>query len=119
MKVVFGILALLVSLSASAATINDGSYNAEKKAIELSVSYGGGCKEHTFKLDIGPCMETNPVMCHEIQLLEDANGDACEAYVTKTIYLPLSEVGLSDSYYAGAMLVIHGDQGSQVEITLP
>lgn len=103
----------------SMVTIQDGIYNDETKAIELDVQYSGGCKEHTFHLEIGSCAESYPVQCNNIQLIDETEGDHCRAILNKKVILTLKDTGLNNGYYNGASLVIHGSDGSNVRITLP
>lgn len=114
------IASLLIPTSQlSAATIKAGKFNAEKKAIELDVVYGGGCSEHKFTLDIGACQETFPVGCHSVKLVDLTKNDFCEAIISRKILLPLADVGLNQPYFDRAALTIHGDDNSKVAITLP
>ncbi len=116
----FLILAItLVSASAQAAKVVSGKFNEQKQAIELEVAYGGGCKEHKFSLDVGSCLESYPVQCVEVKLVDHTVGDNCEAYIHRVIELPLNEQGLDDPYYNGAALKIHGDANSEVFVRLP
>lgn len=108
----------LFSVSASAAEIRGGRVDAERGVIRLDVGYSGGCREHTFKLRLEECQESAPVSCFAT-LVENANGDGCEAYITRTIELSLRSQGLSDSYFAGGSLQIKGDGGTSVVVYLP
>lgn len=111
-------VASLMALSAQAAVINSGSYNAKTKSIDLNVSYGGGCQPHTFTLKMGTCLETFPVRC-DVKLVEDFHGDVCEAFITEDISLPVASTPLADTYFNGASLIITGDNKSSVNIQLP
>jgi len=124
MKSVLLALAALTSVSVFAAEIKGGRFNYEKNAIELDIAHGGRCGKHSFSLRIGSVLESYPVQCPEVQLIEDTNDDQCDAWVEETIFFPLESVGLNDSYYSGARLTIHGDaihgdEQSKVSITLP
>lgn len=119
MRIIILSAALLVSFSTNAAEIRGGRFIEAKNVIELDVIYSGGCKQHSFSLDIGSCMESNPVQCAEVQLVDHTVGDYCEALIRKTIEISLSSAGLDDSYYNGASLTINGDRNSSVNLRLP
>jgi hypothetical protein len=104
--------------SARAAQIREGSYDAGKRAIVLTVYYGGGCKEHDFSLKTQGCRETMPVQC-TVELLENAHGDRCRAWIKKTLEFPLKAAGLDDPYYSDASLSIGGDNDTRVHVKLP
>jgi hypothetical protein len=118
MKSLLVLCAAVMSTNAFAAEVQSAKYNAAKKAIELVVSYGGGCKEHKFKLDMGACQESSPVSC-EANLVDLTQGDFCEAYLTKTVLITLKEAGLNNSYYSGASITIKGDGDTESTLTLP
>jgi hypothetical protein len=101
----------LVSTSAFAAEIRGGRYDEARQVIQLDVSYGGGCEEHTFRVDLGMCLESLPMQC-EARLVERANGDMCEAYIHRTIEIPVSETNL----YGTAYLTIKGDRDTSVTL---
>ena len=46
----------------------------------VPVQYGGGCAEHTFALRSDLDADSATVWLHH-----DANGDACEAFITETV----------------------------------
>lgn len=69
-------------------TIN--SVELEEDILKLSVSYGGGCKEHEFALIItNNFMESNPVQIN-VLLSHNANDDLCEAYLTEELLFDLT-----------------------------
>lgn len=119
MKTLTLVLVTMISMSASAAKILDGSFNSKTQSIDLDVAYGGGCEVHTFTLDIGACQESFPVRCPNVQLIEDKHGDNCKAYIQETISISLEEAGIDGPYYTGATFTIHGDINSRVTIVLP
>ena len=97
--------------------IEDGRFNPSTNSIELDVQYGGGCKEHIFKLKMGTCRESYPVQC-DAQLIDLVTDDFCDAIVMKTVSINLHDAGLDDGYYDGALLEIHSAGNSNVLITL-
>ncbi len=69
-------------------TFHVDSLQIKNDCLELTVSYGGGCKNHYFQLTILPTMgPLNTLMlCHE------ANKDLCEAWITKKVSFSLKEL---------------------------
>ncbi len=109
MKFIAMVLALS-SLSSFAATVHSAKLDASKKNILVDVSYGGGCKKHTFSLKLVTCQETYPVTCIA-NLVEKVEGgfDACEAIISETVTLELAKYRLDEAYYARGTLIILGD----------
>lgn len=72
----------------------DSAY-VENDWLMMQVSYGGGCREHEFHLWRLPpnALDPPPV---ELALSHNANGDMCEAYLTRWLVfslVPLREPG--------------------------
>lgn len=116
---------VLSSFTAQAAEVLSATLDAAGKNILVDVSYGGGCKKHTFSLKVGGCLESMPVQCTAI-LVETIEGgvDFCEAIIHTTAKINLKKAGLSGSYYKKASLKIVGDKNfrgetSQATVTLP
>lgn len=63
--------------------------------ITLSISYGGGCEEHSFSLYMSPAtfFESYPAQAN-LYLRHDSNGDACEALISEDISFNLRPVAL-------------------------
>ena len=61
--------------------------------ITLNVTYSGGCKEHCFSLYMSPAsfLESSPVQAN-LYLRHNSNGDACEAFINKTVSFNLRPV---------------------------
>jgi hypothetical protein len=61
--------------------------------ITLNVTYSGGCKEHCFSLYMSPAsfLESSPVQAN-LYLRHNSNGDACEAFINKTISFDLRPI---------------------------
>jgi hypothetical protein len=108
----------ILSATSFGATIKDARLNKEKKSIEIDVAYGGGCEKHSFKLDVGSCLESFPVQC-SAKLKHNSNGDSCEAYIHQTLSFSLEELGLDEEYYESASLTIYGSGDSKASIRLP
>jgi hypothetical protein len=111
---------MLVGSIANAASINSGQYNSETQKVELSVSYGGGCSEHYFELQlVSGCRESFPVQC-DLELVHTTDEpDMCEAYITQDLELDLPEVMLTDSYFERAFITIKGAGDTSVSFQLP
>ncbi len=77
----------------------------------IIASFGGGCRDHTFELFMSPAafMESEPVQAG-LYLRHEANGDACDALITRTLKFDLSPIG---EYYLQAY---HG--GGQIRLNL-
>ncbi|MGB3543010.1 hypothetical protein [Rubrivirga sp.] len=56
-----------------------GSVALEGDDLEVTVRYSGGCEEHSFQTRTRPADGFT-----EVWLTHDANGDACEAFITTT-----------------------------------
>jgi hypothetical protein len=110
MKFIALVLAF-TSFSAFSATVNSAKLDANKENIVVNVTYGGGCKNHTFTLKVGGCMETYPVRC-SAELVEKIEGgfDMCEALINKDVVINLAKYRLDESYYARGSLTITGDK---------
>lgn len=64
--------------------------------LSMQVSYAGGCGAHTFQLCWnGVFLESDPVQVN-VGLIHDAQGDSCEAVLTRSLDFDLSL--LSSSY---------------------
>ncbi|CAF2840377.1 unnamed protein product [Rotaria sp. Silwood2] len=99
--------------------IQDGRYNAQTKAIEININYGGGCAEHKFQLKIGSCLDDfYPVQC-DAKLIDLTTNDFCEAFIHRKVSISLRESGLDNGYYTGASIQIQGAGGSKATIYLP
>lgn len=88
-------------------------------SLELAVTFGGGCRDHTFiLLSDGAWMESYPVQV-AVKLAHDANGDNCKALLSRVLRFDLSplKAAYAASYQAtsGIMkLNIRGTTASPV-----
>lgn len=88
-------------------------------SLELAVTFGGGCGDHTFiLLSDGAWMESYPVQV-AVKLAHDANGDNCKALLSRVLRFDLSplKAAYATSYQAtsGIMkLNIRGTAASPV-----
>ena len=98
------------SLSSFAATVHSAKLDAARKNILVDVSYGGGCKKHTFSLDLKGCAETYPVKCQANLVHKTIGGlDMCEAIIGETVTINLAKYRLDEAYYTRGSLTIKGD----------
>lgn len=100
-------------------TVNSARYNSATQSIEVDISYGGGCEEHKFELQIGGCLESMPVQCSATVVDVSKKPDFCEAYLSQTVSFKLSDYGLNDDYFQGASFSIRGAGDSKAYIRLP
>ncbi len=110
---VLSALITLVATQTFAATVRGARIDASKKVILVDVTYGGGCGKHDFSLEVGGCMETNPVRCSA--KLVHKTQDFCEALISNTVAISLSEYKLDDRYYSKGSLTITGDHDWQTK----
>jgi hypothetical protein len=116
------LLVALVGFAASASALEIlgakvlGS--GQQAVLEMDVTYGGGCKEHSFELQLQGCFETFPVKC-EANLVDLTVDDFCEALISKTVTFTLRELGLLDSYFERGSLKISAPSGQPVTVRLP
>lgn len=108
------------SMAASAAEVSSAKFDPVTNDLTVEVSYGGGCKQHNFKLDrSGGCLESNPVQC-TMKIVETvvAGPDLCEALIRKTLLFKAEETGLDDSYFDGAFIKIKGSNNSVASVVI-
>ncbi|WP_159517889.1 hypothetical protein [Sunxiuqinia indica] len=83
------------SLRNDPVSINDVVIEGDK--LIISLSYSGGCAEHEFNLArIHPSCGTPPLPPPTFQLKHNANGDACEAWITDTLAFNISRLQASE-----------------------
>lgn len=88
-------------------------------SLELSVSYGGGCRDHWFALLAnGAWMESYPVQTG-IRLAHDAKGDGCKALLTRTLRFDLEplKAAYASSYQAATGIIRLNLAGATASIT--
>jgi hypothetical protein len=79
--------------------------------LELNLSYAGGCARHVVTLVVSEVfLESDPVQL-PVSLAHDANGDACEAWLTEDYEFDLTP--LRDAYRRG-----YGDGAGRVVLLL-
>lgn len=105
--------------NAKPADVQSARFDSSTDAIVMDVVYGGGCKEHKFRLKINKCFETMPVQCEAI-VVDDTHDDYCEAIKSARVSVSRAEAGLRDDYFKGAAITIIGAKaGKKFSIVLP
>jgi hypothetical protein len=75
--------------------LNGASLDGDE--LTLQVTYGGGCRDHDFKLYMQPVFaESNPVRAN-LYLSHNANGDVCEALITEDLTYDIRKI--AELYY--------------------
>ena len=86
-------------------------------SLELSVQFGGGCRDHEFGLVTnGVFAESYPVQTW-VRLAHDANGDMCKALLSRVLRFdlsPLKAVYNSGYQATTGIMVIHVASGISV-----
>jgi hypothetical protein len=88
-------------------------------SLELSVSFGGGCREHAFALlSDGAWMESYPVQLG-VRLAHDAKGDVCKALLSRVLRFDLSPLraAYNDSYHAASGIIRLNVRGAPASAT--
>ena len=67
------------------------SASIQNDILELQVQYGGGCKEHFFKLIISEGIEKSNPPQTTFFLSHNANGDSCEALISEDLRFNIIE----------------------------
>lgn len=66
--------------------------------LEITVSYGGGCKLHKFDVVWDGIVYTNDPCNMNLILVHNGNNDSCEALITETIIVNLKELLGNNEY---------------------
>ncbi|MBC8005840.1 MAG: hypothetical protein H7X84_10235 [Verrucomicrobia bacterium] len=71
--------------------VNVSAVNIEGDCLRLTLQYSGGCKEHEVNLVLViPECGTPPLPPPAFRISHDANGDMCEAWLTKVYSFDIS-----------------------------
>lgn len=85
--------------------VNDVTLN--KNILSMSVSYGGGCKDHIIDLiAYSGIMKSNPPQMNLV-LSHNANNDMCEAYITRKMQFDLTNVKNYLGSQVGGKVILH------------
>ena len=82
-------------------------HQLEGALLRLDVRYSGGCEEHSFHVCWGGILSPSDPPQIPIEVNHYNNGDSCEALITESLYIDLSEI---DQVATG---------GADVSIVLP
>ena len=119
MKKLILLLSLVSAFATQAAEVRSARYIAAEDAVELEVSHGGGCGEHSYELVMSDyCAESYPVQC-AMTLVHHNHGDYCEAYLHRTVKVSVEHLNLKDGYFNGAGITVFGDNGTKAHFSLP
>lgn len=89
-----------------------GSVRIVGDVLIVEVRYGGGCAEHSFALlDTGIATKSIPPQ-HRLRLVHDAQGDTCEAYLTRELFFDISPLRKLYSALDQVVILIEGIEGS-------
>lgn len=69
-----------------------------KDILEVSISYSGGCKQHTFEVIWDGIVYTDPPCFINFIITHNANTDSCEALITETLFINLKDL-IGDNEY--------------------
>ena len=62
-------------------TLDDAAVSGD--TLSVTVSYGGGCEDHTFTLVASEAFQESDPVQLAVTLAHEANDDACERWVTQ------------------------------------
>ena len=77
-------------------TIN--SANKDGDILEVSVSYSGGCLQHSFEVIWDGIVYTDPPCYMNLIITHNSNNDTCEALITETISINLKDLIGENNY---------------------
>jgi len=66
--------------------------------LEVSISYAGGCKQHSFEVIWDGIVYTDPPSYINLFIIHDAKNDKCEALITEILSINLLEL-IGDNAY--------------------
>ncbi len=64
----------------------------ERDKLQITLTYGGGCKEHAFEIIWDGIVYTNDPCKMNLIIIHRGNNDNCEALITDTININLNEL---------------------------
>jgi len=76
--------------ASDALEINSATFSA--KELVISVSYSGGCKEHSFTLYTSNHVATSYPAQVSSWIVHDGQNDGCKAYITETLSLDFAQL---------------------------
>lgn len=101
--------------------ISDNFYLRSAEVVDsvlhVTVSYSGGCREHSFELVWPEAIIMIFPPQFNVILLHDSNNDLCEAAITETLIFELSENGLGlskDVFSLMKLGIINGSNPDEI-----
>jgi len=68
------------------------SMSVEATTLRVSVSYGGGCEDHTFAACWDGSIAQSDPESLLLTLAHDDHGDLCDAFVTRDLFIDISDL---------------------------
>lgn len=85
--------------------------------LKISVEYGGGCKEHEFKMNwTGAWMKSKPPKVN-LWLEHQSNEDNCRALIRENLSFDLKSIQSSSS--KSVLIIVNGDDDKNILYTYP
>jgi hypothetical protein len=76
--------------------------------LELEVSYGGGCKEHSFQLIGSAALAKSMPPVRSVQLVHAADKDECKKMMQQKLYIDISALAYKQEHGSEVYLTIEG-----------
>lgn len=87
--------------------------NIEGDCLQLTLQYGGGCREHLVDLAlIQPQCGTPPLQPPTFEIRHDARGDVCKALITKDYSFDISGIREQDKTKTDFILSVKTSSGT-------
>jgi hypothetical protein len=87
-------------------------FNIKGDSAFITVSYPGGCKQHTFELIWSEVYKYSNPPQTDLLVLHNAHGDACEAFITETLSFDLTKLTGTVEYRTVIINIINGKSPS-------
>lgn len=95
--------------------IESAQYDSANDLLEVSLSFGGGCRSHRFELLLSPaCLETYPAQCHAEIAHVEGSDDPCEAMLFESVKFPLDSYDQRPSF-----LTVTSSNGTSAQVYVP
>jgi len=90
----------------------------EGDCLRLTLQYSGGCKEHEVNLVLMiPECGTPPLPPPTFEISHDANGDSCEAWITKEYSFDISGIREEGKSKTDFVLNVRNSAGEMISTT--
>jgi hypothetical protein len=100
--------AVLGDLSAESAATTITDVKVEGNTLFVSISYGGGCQEHFFKLVGAQATSRSYPASRAVKLIHTGKQDNCKALLMKTLEIDISDLALLKESGSEIELVLEG-----------